>query len=213
MSRKNALQTAQQLNLDLLCVAPNAKVPVCKILDYGKYRFQQQKKQKEAKKNQTIIEVKEVQLSPVIGEHDLQTKLKHALRFLEAGNKVKVTMRFKGRQLSHMEVGQEIMDRFIELCKDKANVEKPAVLDKRTLIVILASKVKKQEDKIMPKMKSKKALTKRVKVTGSGQLKRHSAFISHLSHNKSQKQKRHLRKASLVHKSDFKRVKDLIQQQ
>ena len=143
MSRKNALQTAQQLNLDLLCVAPNAKIPVCKILDYGKYRFQQQKKQKEAKKNQTIIEVKEVQLSPVIGEHDLQTKLKHALRFLEAGNKVKVTMRFKGRQLSHMEVGQGIMDRFIELCKDKANVEKPAVLDKRTLIVILASKVKK----------------------------------------------------------------------
>lgn len=143
MPRNRALQTAQALNLDLLCVAPNAKVPVCKILDYGKYRFQQQKKAKEAKKNQTIIEVKEVQLSPVIGEHDLQTKLKHALRFLEAGNKVKITMRFKGRQLSHMEVGQEVIDRFIAQCQDKAIVEKPAVLDKRTLIVILASKVKK----------------------------------------------------------------------
>lgn len=108
-----------------------------------KISFPTTKKAREAKKNQTIIEVKEVQLSPVIGEHDLQTKLKHALRFLDEGNKVKITMRFKGRQLSHMEVGQEVIDRFISLCGDKAIVEKPAVLDKRTLIVILASKVKK----------------------------------------------------------------------
>lgn len=143
MPRTRALQLAETYSMDLLCVAPNAKVPVCKILDYGKYRFQQQKKAREAKKNQTIIEVKEVQLSPVIGEHDLQTKLKHALRFLDEGNKVKIIMRFKGRQLSHMEVGQEVIDRFISLCGDKAVVEKPAVLDKRTLIVILASKVKK----------------------------------------------------------------------
>ncbi len=143
MPRVRALQLAETYNMDLLCVAPNARVPVCKILDYGKYRFQQQKKAKEAKKNQTIIEVKEVQLSPVIGEHDLQTKLKHAIRFLEEGNKVKITMRFRGRQLSHMEVGQQVIDRFISLCGDKAAVEKPAVLDKRTLIVILASKVKK----------------------------------------------------------------------
>ena len=143
MPRNRAFQLAETYNMDLLCVAPNARVPVCKILDYGKYRFQQQKKAKEAKKNQTIIEVKEIQLSPVIGEHDLQTKLKHALRFLDDGNKVKVTMRFRGRQLSHMEVGQEVIDRFISLGGDKAIVEKPAVLDKRTLIVILASKVKK----------------------------------------------------------------------
>lgn len=143
MPRARALQLAETYSMDLLCVAPNAKVPVCKILNYGKYKFQQQKKAREAKKNQTIIEVKEVQLSPVIGEHDLQTKLKHALRFLDDGNKVKITMRFRGRQLSHMEVGQEVIDRFVSLCGDKAIVEKPAVLDKRTLIVILASKVKK----------------------------------------------------------------------
>jgi len=143
MPRIRALQLAETYNLDLLCVAPNAKVPVCKITDYGKYRFQQQKKAKEAKKNQTIIEVKEIQLSPVIGEHDLQTKLKHALRFLEDGNKVKITMRFKGRQLSHMEVGQEVINHFISLIGDKAVIEKEPILDKRTLIVILASKVKK----------------------------------------------------------------------
>ena len=143
MSSREANKLAEDAGLDLVKISPNANPPVCKVMDYGKYKYEQLKKSKEAKKNQTIIEVKEVQLSPVIGEHDLQTKLKHALRFLEAGNKVKVTMRFKGRQLSHMEVGQGIMDRFIELCKDKANVEKPAVLDKRTLIVILASKVKK----------------------------------------------------------------------
>jgi len=143
MPRVRALQLAETYNLDLLCVAPNAKVPVCKITDYGKYRFQQQKKAKEAKKNQTIIEIKEIQLSPVIGEHDLQTKLKHAIRFLEEGNKVKITMRFKGRQLSHMEVGQQVIDRFISLLGDKAIIEKAPVLDKRTLIVILASKVKK----------------------------------------------------------------------
>ena len=143
MSSRDAQMEARSRNLNLLCVAPNAKVPVCKILDYGKYRYQQQKKAKEAKKNQTIIEVKEIQLSPVIGEHDLQTKLKHAVRFLEDGNKIKITMRFKGRQISHMDVGNQVIERFISLLSDKAVVEKAPILDKRTLIVILASKVKK----------------------------------------------------------------------
>ena len=143
MPRLRALQLAETYNLDLLCVAREAKVPVCKILDYGKYRFQAQKKAKEAKKNQKVIEIKEVQLSPTIGMHDLETKLKHALRFLEDGNKVKITMRFKGRQLSHVEVGENVINTFIEKIGDKCIVEKPAVLDKRTLTVILASKVKK----------------------------------------------------------------------
>ena len=110
MPRLRALQLAETYNLDLLCVAREAKVPVCKILDYGKYRFQAQKKAKEAKKNQKVIEIKEVQLSPTIGMHDLETKLKHALRFLEDGNKVKITMRFKGRQLSHVEVGENVIN-------------------------------------------------------------------------------------------------------
>ncbi len=143
MPRLRALQLAETYNLDLLCVAKDAKVPVCKILDYGKYRFALQKKAREAKKNQKIIETKEVQLSPVIGIHDIETKLKHASRFLDDGNKVKITMRFKGRQLSHIEVGEKVINDFIEKLKDKCVVEKPAVLDKRLLTVILAAKNKK----------------------------------------------------------------------
>lgn len=143
MPRLRALQLAETYNLDLVCVAKDAKVPVCKILDYGKYRFAQQKKAKEAKKNQKIIETKEVQLSPVIGIHDLETKLKHAMRFLDDGNKVKVTMRFKGRQLSHIDVGEKVVNDFIAKLGDKCIVEKPAVLDKRLLTVILAAKNKK----------------------------------------------------------------------
>lgn len=143
MPRLRALQLAETYNLDLLCVAKDAKVPVCKILDYGKYRFALQKKAKEAKKNQKIIETKEVQLSPVIGIHDIETKLKHAMRFLDDGNKVKITMRFKGRQLSHVDVGEKVINDFIEKLQDKCIVEKPAVLDKRLLTVILAAKNKK----------------------------------------------------------------------
>lgn len=143
MPRLRALQLAETYNLDLLCVARDAKVPVCKILDYGKHRYAQQKKAKEAKKNQKIIETKEVQLSPTIGMHDLETKLRHAMKFLDGGDKVKITMRFKGRQLSHVEVGENVINTFIEKLGDKCTVEKPAVLDKRTLTVILASKTKK----------------------------------------------------------------------
>ncbi len=143
MPRLRALQLAETYNLDLLCVAKEAKVPVCKILDYGKYRFMQQKKAKEAKKNQKIIEIKEIQLSPVIGIHDIETKLKHASRFLDEGNKVKITMKFKGRQISHIDVGEKVINDFIERLKDKCVVEKPAVLDKKLLTVILAAKTKK----------------------------------------------------------------------
>ncbi len=143
MPRLRALQLAETYNLDLLCVSKDAKVPVCKILDYGKYRFKQQKKEREAKKNQKIIEIKEIQLSPVIGIHDVETKLKHARRFLEAGNKVKITMRFKGRQLSHIDVGEKVINDFIDQLKEISVVEKPAVLDKRLLTVMLASKIKK----------------------------------------------------------------------
>ena len=143
MPRLRALQLAETYNLDLLCVSKDAKVPVCKILDYGKYRFRQQKKEREAKKNQKIIEIKEIQLSPVIGIHDIETKLKHATRFLQAGNKVKITMRFKGRQLSHVDVGEKVVNDFIERLKDLCVVEKPAVLDKRLLTVMLAAKNKK----------------------------------------------------------------------
>lgn len=143
MSRYNALNKASEYDLDLLCVAPQAKPPVCKIMNYGKYRFEQQKKSREAKKNQNIIVVKEVQLTPVIGQHDLETKVRHAIRFLKEGNKVKVVLRFRGRQLTHVEVGEDVMNRFIALVEEYAIIEKKPVLDGKLLTAVLASKVKK----------------------------------------------------------------------
>ena len=142
MSSREAQFKANSYELDLLCVAPNATPPVCKILNYSKYRYDKQKKEKEAKKNQHTVEIKEVQLTPQIGFHDMETKAKMATKFLLAGNKVKVSMRFRGRQMTHIDVGQEVMDKFIELLIDYAIIEKPATMDGRFMITILAPKKK-----------------------------------------------------------------------
>ena len=143
MSSKEAYQQAVQADLDLVCVAPNANPPVCKLLNYGKYRYEQQKKAKESKKNQHIVEVKEIQLTPQIGQHDVDTKAKAARRFLEDGNKVKVGVRYRGRQLSHAEIGEEVMAKFIELLSDIASVEKAPFMEGKWLNAVLASKNKK----------------------------------------------------------------------
>ncbi|MDY4159492.1 MAG: translation initiation factor IF-3 [Candidatus Onthovivens sp.] len=143
MSRIDAYRKAESYELDLLCVAPQANPPVCKIINYGKYRFDAQKKAKEAKKNQKIIELKEIQLTPQIGQHDIETKVKAAIKFLEDGNKVKVGVRFKGRQMAHPEVGNETLNKFLEYVTDYATIEKKPVLDGRRLTCVLSSKVKK----------------------------------------------------------------------
>lgn len=142
MSRNKALNVAYDANLDLVCVAPKAKTPVCRIMDYGKYRFEQQKKQKEMKKNSKVVSLKETQLSPTIDVHDKNVKLKRTLKWLENGDKVKIAVRFRGRQLAHVEIGQKILDDFIEECKEYCVIEKPANLEGRTLIAILAPKKK-----------------------------------------------------------------------
>ena len=143
MSRIDAYRKAESYEVDLLCVAPQANPPVCKIINYGKYRFDAQKKAKEAKKNQKIIELKEIQLTPQIGQHDIETKVKAAIKFLEDGNKVKVGVRFKGRQMAHPEVGNETLNKFLEYVTDYATIEKKPVLDGRWLTCVLSSKVKK----------------------------------------------------------------------
>jgi translation initiation factor IF-3 len=143
MNSYQANQLAEQAGLDLLCVAPGAKPPVCKILDYGKYRFEQQKKAKEAKKNQHIIEIKEIQISPQIGEHDLQVKVKAAIGFFEEGDKVKLVLRFKGRQMAHQEIGTEMVNKFIEAVKHVSIVEKRPELEGKLLTTFLASNIKK----------------------------------------------------------------------
>ncbi len=141
MSSRDAYHIAVEQELDLLCVAPNANPPVCKLINYNKYRFEQQKKARENKKKQHIIEIKEVQLTPQIGGHDLETKIKAARRFLEDGNKVKVGVRFRGRQMTHIEVGEEVMNKFIEALTDISKIEKAPAMDGRWLNAVLASSV------------------------------------------------------------------------
>ena len=140
VSADQAQKLAAEKNLDLVKIAPQAKPPVCKIMDYGKYRFEQSKREKEAKKNQRVIEIKEIRLSPNIDVHDFDTKVGHARKFLSAGNKTKVSIRFRGREMTHTDLGLTIMAQFAEKCADIASVEKPAKLEGRQMLMFLAPK-------------------------------------------------------------------------
>ncbi|MBN8236897.1 translation initiation factor IF-3 [Halobacillus kuroshimensis] len=137
-SRNEALDIAANANLDLVMVAPNAKPPVCRVMDYGKYRFEQQKKDKEARKKQTVIKVKEVRLSPGIEDHDFNTKLRNARKFLSKGDKVKASVRFRGRAITHKELGQKVLERLAEECKDVAQVETKPKMEGRSMFLMLA---------------------------------------------------------------------------
>ncbi|MFA5485660.1 MAG: translation initiation factor IF-3 [Bacilli bacterium] len=144
MKTRAAIDLASnQYELDLYCVNPNGKPPVCKMMNYSKYRFEQQKRAKEQKRRQKIVELKEIRMSPVIDVHDLETKAKKAREFLQAGDKVKVTIRFRGRQMAHIDVGEKILNDFVALVEEFANIEKKAALEGRNLSLILASKIKK----------------------------------------------------------------------
>ena len=133
-----ALNAAYDQGYDLVLMAPQAEPPVCRIMDYGKYRFERDKKEKEAKKKQQVIELKEIQLSCRIDTHDFETKLRHAKRFLTEGNKVRVVMRFKGREMSHVSIGQEIMQRFRDVCSEVGSVDKAPVLDGRIMSMVIS---------------------------------------------------------------------------
>lgn len=143
MSAADAQHIADEKNLDLVKIAPQATPPVCKIMDYGKYRFEQAKREKEARKNQHTVEVKEIKLSLNIDTHDFNTKLKNAKKFLAHGDKVKVSIRFRGREMGHSEYGYDIMKRFSDACAEEANIERPAKLDGRQMIMFLAPKPSK----------------------------------------------------------------------
>lgn len=140
MSAKEAMFKAQEAGLDLVKIAPQAKPPVCKIIDYGKYRYEQARKEKEAKKKQRTVEVKEVRLSPNIDTNDMNTKMNNAKKFILKGNKVKVTLRFRGREMAHMQQSKHILDDFADMLKDVAVVEKPAKLEGRSLSMVLTEK-------------------------------------------------------------------------
>ena len=140
MSAREAMKIAQEAELDLVKIAPQAKPPVCKIIDYGKFKYEQTRKEKEARKKQKTVEIKEVRLSPNIDTNDLNTKVNNARKFLSKGNKVKVTLRFRGREMAHVQQSRHILDDFAQTLADIATVEKPAKMEGRAMSMVLTEK-------------------------------------------------------------------------
>ena len=140
MSPREAMKLAQEADLDLVKIAPKAQPPVCKIIDYGKYRYELARKEKEAKKKQKTVEVKEVRLSPNIETNDLNTKVNNAKKFISKGNKVKVTLRFRGREMAHVQQSKHILDDFAQMHGDIAVIEKPAKMEGRSMSMVLTEK-------------------------------------------------------------------------
>lgn len=143
LQRNEAMNIAREAGLDLVEVAPNSEPPVCRIMDYGRYRYEEQKKKQEAKKHQVIVQIKEIKLRPKTDEHDYQTKVSHIRRFIEGGDRCKVTIFFRGREIVHKDRGQTMLDRVIEDTKDIAKVESEARSEGRTLFMMLAPLAKK----------------------------------------------------------------------
>ena len=143
VSLNEALDMAYEKKLDLVLVAPNNDVPICKLMNYGKYKFEQAKREKEAKKKQKTFELKEIRITPNIEEHDFDFKCKNAKKFIEDGNKVKVTVRFRGRELNYVKLGEEVLNKFIEELSEIATPEKTPILEGKNMFIILAKKVEK----------------------------------------------------------------------
>lgn len=140
MPIRQALEKAEEMQLDLVKIAPQARPPVCKIMDYGKYRFEQSKKEREFRKNQKVITVKEVRLSATIEDHDIDVKLKNAIKFLKEGNKVKATIRFRGRQITHSEIGRQVMTDFAERIKEYGTIDKAPMIEGRNMSMFISPK-------------------------------------------------------------------------
>ncbi len=140
MSSEEALKIAQERDLDLVMISPVAKPPVCKVMDYGKFRFEQAKREKEARKNQHVIEVKEIRMSPSIGENDFLVKLRNGQKFLAEGNRLKVTVRFRGREMAHTDLGKQLLERFAAECGEIAKLDKGAKLEGRLMTEFLSPK-------------------------------------------------------------------------
>lgn len=140
MPLQKALEAAEEKGLDLVNISPKANPPVCKIMDYGKFRFDQLKKEKEARKNQRVVEIKEIRMSPGIDTNDLNVKMRNAMKFLKEGNRVKVTVRFRGREMAHTDIGEQLLIRFGEGCAEVANVDKKPKLDGRFMTLFLSPK-------------------------------------------------------------------------
>ena len=143
MAPAQALRIAEEQNLDLVKISPQAKPPVCKLMNYGKFRFEQSKLEKEARKNQHVVEIKEIRMSPGIDIGDFNTKLRNAQKFITEGNRVKVSVRFRGREMAHTDIGRDLLTRFAEQCADIANLDRPAKLEGRMMSIFLSPKAGK----------------------------------------------------------------------
>ena len=207
MGIQQALALAEERGFDLAKIQPSAVPPVCKLLDYDKYRYEQAKRERENRKNQRVVDIKEVQLSATIEENDVNTKAKMAIRFLENGDKVKVSIRFRGRQITHSEIGLKVMQDFAERCKDVSMVERRPLLDGRNMIMILAPKAikasfaerkAKRENQTMPKQKSHRGAAKRFSFTKSGIVRHKQMNANHQVRLKTTKRTRHLRNPGVV---------------
>ena len=143
MSAQDALNMAEEQGLDLVKISPNAVPPVCKLMDYGKFRFEQTKREKEARKNQHVVEIKEIRMSPSIDVNDFNVKMRNAIKFLSDGNRVKVTVRFRGREMAHTDIGRDLLNRFAEQCAETANLDKTAKLEGRMMSIFLSPKTGK----------------------------------------------------------------------
>jgi len=146
MPLKDALRYAQEAQLDLVKIASNAKPPVCKIMDFGKYKYEQSKREKEARKNQKVISIKEIRMNPTIDDHDFQVRLKSAVKFLKDGNKVKVSIKFRGRQMIHTKLGEDVLNKMVEHIQEVGIVEKPPTMEGRNMVMVLSPKQTKTKE-------------------------------------------------------------------
>lgn len=163
MSARDALEIAARQDMDLVKISPKAVPPVCKIMDYGRYRFEQAKKEKEIRKNQHIVEIKEVRMSPSIDSGDFNVKLRNAKKFLTEGNRVKVAVRFRGREMAHTEIGADLLKKFAEQCADVANLDKKPNLEGRHMIMFLSPKTAKELNAAAKKAKDDEQQAKEAK--------------------------------------------------
>ena len=209
LQRNEAIALAKEGGMDLVEVASTSEPPVCRIMDYGKFKYDQAIKAKQARKNQSKVETKEMKFRPKIDVGDYTTKKKHVMRFLEAGNKVKITIMFRGREMAHPELGLTILERLADDLKDEAVIENQPKMEGRNMHMLIAPlpaavAAKKKKETTMPKMKTHRGTAKRFRVTGSGKIMRSKAFKSHIMTKKSQKRKRNFRHETEVATADQK---------
>jgi translation initiation factor IF-3 len=216
---KDGLRRADEAGLDLVEVAPLAKPPVCRILDFGKYLYSLEKKEKEARKKQKVIAVKEVKITSKIEEHDFQTKLRNARNFVERGDKVKLSMMFRGREITHLDLGRKIINRFIDEISDVAEVERNVGLEGNTFhvkhqaisrLLDRIDPLDHKEGTTMPKLKTNKAAKKRYRVTKNKKVLFSKSLRRHMMTDRSSKKKRQSRRKTLLDRADRKQINRLL---